>query len=72
MANLDTLSAAQIAAGVAAGEFSAEDVARASLAAIEAREPEVQAFLEVSSELALAAASPCRRSPACRSPSRTT
>ena len=56
MANLDTLSAAQIAAGVAAGEFSAEDVARASLAAIEAREPEVQAFLEVSSELALAAA----------------
>ena len=31
MANLDTLSAAQIAAGVAAGEFSAEDVARAAL-----------------------------------------
>ena len=56
MANLDTLSAAQIAAGVAAGDFTAEDVARASLAAIEAREPEVQAFLEVSSELALAAA----------------
>ena len=32
MANLDELSAAQIAAGVAAGEFSATDVARASLA----------------------------------------
>ena len=30
MANLDTLSAAQIAAGVAAGEFSAEDVGIAS------------------------------------------
>lgn len=56
MANLDTLSAAQIAAGVAAGDFSATDVARASLEAIDARESEVQAFLEVSADLALAAA----------------
>ena len=56
MANLDQLSAAQVAAGVASGEFSAVDVARASLAAIDAREPEVQAFLEVSADLALAAA----------------
>ena len=56
MANLDTLSAAQLAAGVAAGDFSATDVARASLEAIDAREPEVQAFLEVSADLALAAA----------------
>ena len=56
MANLDQLSAAQVAAGVASGEFSAVDVARASLAAIDAREPEVQAFLEVSADLAIAAA----------------
>ena len=56
MANLDTLSAAQLAAGVAAGDFSATDVAHASLEAIDAREPEVQAFLEVSADLALAAA----------------
>ena len=56
MASLDTLSAAQIAAGVAAGDFSATEVAQAALAAVEAREPEVQAFLQVSSELALAAA----------------
>ncbi len=56
MANFDQLSAARIAAGVAAGEFSATEVARASLAAIEAREPEVQAFLEVSAQLALDAA----------------
>ena len=56
MANLDTLSAAQLAAGIAAGDFSATDVARASLEAIDAREPEVQAFLEVSADLALAAA----------------
>ena len=56
MANIDALSARQIAAGIAAGEFTAVEVAEASLAAVEAREPEVQAFLEVSSELALEAA----------------
>ena len=56
MANIDALSARQIAAGIAAGEFTAVEIAEASLAAVEAREPEVQAFLEVSSELALEAA----------------
>lgn len=56
MANLDTLSASQIAAGVAAGDFSATEVARASLDAIDRRDVSVQAFLEVSADLALAAA----------------
>lgn len=56
MACFDELSAAQIAAGVAAGEFSAVEVARASLDAIERRDPAVQAFLEVSADLALEAA----------------
>ncbi len=54
--NIDQLSAAQVAAGVAAGDFSATEVARASLDAIEAREGAVQAFLQVSPELALDAA----------------
>jgi len=56
MANLDTLTASQIAAGVAAGDFSATEVARASLDAIDKRDVSVQAFLEVSADLALAAA----------------
>ena len=56
MARLDTLSARQIAAGIADGEFSAMEVARASLDAIAARDGQVQAFLQVSEELALAAA----------------
>ena len=56
MASLDELSSAQIARGVADGSFSATEVARASLDAIDAREGEVQAFLEVSRDLALAAA----------------
>ncbi|OUO32375.1 Asp-tRNA(Asn)/Glu-tRNA(Gln) amidotransferase subunit GatA [Olsenella sp. An293] len=56
MANFDQLSASQIAAGVAAGDFTAVEVARAALDAIEAREPEVKAFLQVSADLALAAA----------------
>ena len=56
MANFDQLSAAQIAAGVRAGDFSAAEVARASLDAVDAREPQVQAFLEVSADLALKAA----------------
>ena len=54
--SLDTLSAAQIAAGVGAGEFSATDVARAALSAIDARDAEVRAFLQVTPELALDAA----------------
>ena len=54
--SFDSLTAAQIAAGVAAGDFTATEVARASLAAIEAREGGVQAFLQVAPELALEAA----------------
>lgn len=56
MASLDTLSARDIAAGVAAGDFSAVEVARAALDAIDQREGEVQAFLQVSADLALEAA----------------
>ena len=56
MARLDTLPARQVAAGVAAGDFTAVEVARASLDAIAARDGQVQAFLQVSEELALAAA----------------
>ena len=56
MASLDTLSAAQIAAGVAAGDFTATEVAHAALDAIEARDGAVQAFLQVAPELALDAA----------------
>ena len=56
MATLDTLGAAQIAAGVADGTFSATEVARAQLDAIESRDADTQAFLEVSADLALAAA----------------
>ena len=36
--SFDSLTAVQIAAGVAAGDFTATEVAQASLAAIEARE----------------------------------
>ena len=56
MANLDTLSSAQIAAGIAAGDFTATEVARAALDAVEARDNAVQAFLQVAPELALNAA----------------
>ena len=56
MASFDQLSAKQIAAGVAAGTFSATEVARAALDAIDAREPRVGAFLQVTPELALDAA----------------
>ncbi len=38
MVSLDGLSARQIAAGVAAGDFSAVEVAKASLSALDARE----------------------------------
>ena len=54
--DIDALSAAQIAAGVAAGDFSAREVAQAALANVESREGDVHVFLEVSSELALQAA----------------
>lgn len=56
MANIDELSAAQIATGVAEGAFSATEIAQATLDAIEQREPQLQAFLQVSADLALAAA----------------
>ena len=56
MANFDELSAAQIAAGVTAGDFSATELAKASLDALDQREPQVQAFLQTSADLALAAA----------------
>ena len=56
MLSLDCLSARQIAAGVAAGDFSATEVARASLETVAARDGEVCAFLQVSEEMALAAA----------------
>ncbi|MDD3486557.1 MAG: amidase family protein, partial [Atopobiaceae bacterium] len=56
MANFDQLPAARIAAGVADGSFTATEVAQASLAAIEARDGDVAAFLQVAPELALAAA----------------
>ena len=54
--DLDSLSARQIAAGVAAGDFSATEVARAALCATANRDGDVQAFLQVSEDLALAAA----------------
>ena len=54
--NLGELTAAQVAAGVRAGDFTATEVARASLDAVDRRDPGVQAFLEVSADLALAAA----------------
>ena len=54
--SFDALSASAIRAGIAAGDFTATEVARAALGAVEARDGEVQAFLEVSGELALAAA----------------
>ena len=55
-ASLDSLTAAQVAAGVATGDFTATEVAQAALAAIDARDPKVQAFLQVTPELALEAA----------------
>ena len=56
VATLDSLSAARIAEGVRSGAFSAVEVARAALAAIDARESAVQAFLQVTPDLALDAA----------------
>ena len=53
MVSLDGLSARQIAAGVVAGDFSAVEVAKAALSALDAREPQLHAFLQVSAGLAL-------------------
>ena len=56
MPNVDTMTARQIAAGIADGAFSAVEITRSALDAIAARESEVQAFLQVTPELALSAA----------------
>lgn len=56
MPNVDTMTARQIAAGIADGAFSAVEITRSALDAIAARESEVQAFLQVTPELALEAA----------------
>ena len=56
MAAFDSLSARELAAAISAGDLSAREVAEASLEAISARESEVQAFLQVTPELALEAA----------------
>lgn len=53
MADIDELSASQIAQGMKDGSFSATEVAKATLDAVDAREGEIQAFLEVSADLAL-------------------
>ena len=53
MANIDSLSVREIASSVADGTLSAVEVTRAALDAVQAREAEVQAFIEVSSQLAL-------------------
>ncbi|WP_455137666.1 Asp-tRNA(Asn)/Glu-tRNA(Gln) amidotransferase subunit GatA [Thermophilibacter sp.] len=55
-ASLDQLSAREVAAGVAAGDFTAVEVARAALDAVDRRDPSVGAFLQVSADLALEAA----------------
>ncbi len=55
-ASIATLTARQISAGIAAGEFSAMEVTEAALEAIGAREPKIQAFLQVTPDLARAAA----------------
>jgi Asp-tRNA(Asn)/Glu-tRNA(Gln) amidotransferase A subunit family amidase len=53
------LPAAAVAAGIARGEFSAEDYTRACLARIAAAEPVVHAFAHVDEEHALAQAREC-------------
>jgi len=55
-ADLTSLTAAELAAAVAAGEVSATEVARAHLDKIAAVDDRVRAFLHVSADVALAAA----------------
>src|SRR5260370_12413488 len=55
-AGLTSLTAAELAAAVAAGEVSATEVARAHLDKIAAVDDRVRAFLHVSADVALAAA----------------
>ena len=45
MVSLDELSARQIAAGVVAGDFSAVEVAKAALSALDARAPPLHPLL---------------------------
>lgn len=56
MGRLAELGAAEIASGVARGDFSAREVARAALDVVAAREPGLGAFLELTEALALEAA----------------
>lgn len=53
---LDTLSAAEIPGLIAQGELTARQVAEAALDAVEQRDGDVHAFLQVTPEMALAAA----------------
>ena len=82
MADIDQLTSSQIAAGVAAGDFSATEVCHAALDAVTQRDRDVDAFLEITYDMALdrahdvdRAVRPARCSapwPACPWPSRTT
>lgn len=63
MTNLNELSARDVVRVVAAGEASAEDVTRACLARIEAREDDVKAFQFLDPDLALAQARALDRGP---------
>jgi aspartyl-tRNA(Asn)/glutamyl-tRNA(Gln) amidotransferase subunit A len=56
MTDLTRLSAAEVAATIAAGEASAREVTQAHLDRIEAVDPQVHAFLQVDTQGALAAA----------------
>ena len=56
MPSIDALTARQVAAGIKAGDFTATEVARAALDAVATRDKDVQAFLQVSEDLAIAAA----------------
>lgn len=53
---LNSLGAAEMARGIAAGRFSAEQIMRACLERIAAREPEIHAFVHLDPEAALTAA----------------
>ncbi len=53
MADIDQLTSSQIAAGVAAGDFSATEVCHAALDAVTQRDRDVDAFLEITYDMAL-------------------
>lgn len=56
MANFGSMTVAQIQAGLVAGDFSAREVAEASLANVAATDEKIHAFLETTQELAMRAA----------------